>query len=115
MIKYVDYDKDIEKSFGDVLRGAYNKANIWPITEANSKKRHHNGLEILKEELDEVREAYRGFLNETCSIGENTLEVQMPLNIHGHAISLITELLQVLAVCNKYWPYIYGGDNNDQD
>ena len=28
MIKYVDYDKDIEKPFGDVLRGAYNKANI---------------------------------------------------------------------------------------
>ena len=95
----LNYDIDITVNYGRLFKAEYEKANIWPIKDADE------GAGILWEEIDEAGKAAdalvefaqlanvdHGFLTDRTETGE----------LRAFAVSAICELLQVIAVCNKY-------------
>lgn len=98
MEKQVNYSKDIAP-LENVFAGVYEKANIYEpyrcLEEAG---------EILNSELneafDELQDINDIILKENCEI--SILEKNDLNTIKAHAFSCIFELLQVIAVSNKY-------------
>lgn len=98
----LNYGFDVAVNYGQLFKAEYEKANIWPIKDAD------NGAGILWEEIDEAAKAVdalvefaqlaslasvdHGFLTDRTETGE----------LRACAVSAICELLQVIAVCNKY-------------
>lgn len=95
----INFDKDILEKYGSILKGAYEKANIW-----GGYKDDIQALGILAEEVGEAKEHIEEideiYVDEDC---ETMCEVDINFitNTEAHAISAICELLQVLAVCKK--------------
>ena len=98
MKKQVDFNRDIALIL-PVMVGVYEKANIYEpyrcLEEAG---------EILNSELneafDELQDINDIILKENCEI--SILEKKDLNTIKAHAFSCIFELLQVIAVSNKY-------------
>lgn len=95
----LNYGFDVTVNYGQLFKAEYEKANIWPIKDAD------NGAGILWEEIDEAAKAVdalvefaqlanidHGFVTDRTETGE----------LRAFAASAICELLQVIAVCNKY-------------
>lgn len=95
----LNYGFDVTVNYGHLFKAEYEKANIWPIKDADE------GVEILLEEIDEAVNAVDalvkfarqvpidyGFVTDRTETGE----------LRAFAASAICELLQVIAVCNKY-------------
>lgn len=95
----LNYGFDVTVNYGHLFKAEYEKANIWPIKDADE------GAMILWEEIDEAAKAVdalvesaqlasvdHGFLTDRTETGE----------LRAFAVSAICELLQVIAVCNKY-------------
>lgn len=95
----LNYGLDVTVNYGQLFKAEYEKANIWPIKDADE------GAGILWEEIDEAGKAVdalvkfarlvatdHGFLTDRTETGE----------LRAFAASAICELLQVIAVCNKY-------------
>lgn len=99
-IGLVDYTEEIDRIYGSLMKAEYEKANIWPLSNATE------GIGILAEELKEAKDAaldlwyyaYDGIKDEKPP---SALQLEI---FKGYAISAICELLQVIAVCNKYAP-----------
>lgn len=100
-IGLVDYTDEIDRIYGDLMEAEYEKANIWPLSTAL------DGVGILIEEIKEAKDAtlslWRAAYGNTNELQEPPSENQLE-TLKGHAISAICELLQVIAVCNKYAP-----------
>lgn len=98
VFNHVDFDRDLA-GIKPVLKGAYEKANIWP-----AYKDDVQALEILSEEVEEAFEHVNAideiYVDEDCET-LCKVDINFITNIEGHAISAICELLQVLAVCKK--------------
>lgn len=100
-IGLVDYTDEIDRIYGDLMEAEYEKANIWPLSDPVK------GLAILREEIEESLDAAKrldgvaGGITENFSKSPNCNDLEY---IKGNAISAICELLQVIAVCNKYAP-----------
>lgn len=99
-MRYVDYERDIYNRYDGLFAAAYEKANIWPRGDAE------DGVSILWEEVEEANEAMDGLLN-TAQVGAGidygiTPSSKQLGDIRGAAVTAIFELLQVIAVCNKY-------------
>lgn len=97
MIKRVDFLEDFVKPYAPILQGAYEKANIWP--ECSYKD------EILNEEMEEVELAFDEFINFVYNSDNSAVKLFEPdknKEAQGYIISLMCELLQVIAVLNKY-------------
>lgn len=93
----LNYGTDILMEYADLFRAAYEKANIWPIEDAEQ------GVCILREE---VQEAYAD-ADEIFILMANLdvmIDDYLVDKIKAMAVSAILELLQVIAVCNKYAP-----------
>ena len=93
----LNYGTDILMEYADLFRAAYEKANIWPIEDAEQ------GVCILHEE---VQEAYAD-ADEIFILMANLdvmIDDYLVDKIKAMAVSTILELLQVIAVCNKYAP-----------
>lgn len=95
----LNYGFDVTVNYGQLFKAEYEKANIWPVKGAVE------GAMILWEEIDEAVKAVdalvefaklpnidHGFLAGRTETGE----------LRAFAASAICELLQVIAVCNKY-------------
>ena len=95
----LNYGFDVIANYGQLFKAEYEKANIWPIKDADE------GAGILWEEIDEAGKAAdalvefaqlanvdHGFVTDRTETGE----------LRALAVSAICELLQVIAVCNKY-------------
>ena len=96
-MKLLNYDLDVSMEYGDLFRAAYEKANIWPVEDAEQ------GVCILREE---VQEAYAD-ADEIFILMANLdvmIDDYLVDKIKAMAVSTILELLQVIAVCNKYAP-----------
>lgn len=97
MINKVDFIEDFVDKYAIILQGAYEKANIWPESELNA--------EILQEEIEEVQEAYQelkehiGYFN---NVQEALFNPDVAQETQGYVISLMCELVQLIAVLNKY-------------
>lgn len=97
MNKLLDYGSDVLMEYADLFRAAYEKANIWPVEDAEQ------GVCILREE---VQEAYAD-ADEIFILMANLdvmIDDYLVDKIKAMAVSAILELLQVIAVCNKYAP-----------
>lgn len=102
MKKYVDFDTDIKEPYESILRGAYEKANIWGLSQPNER------LTILSEEIEESENDMSAissfsFYRISQSRDNSELTQQDVEDLKGLVLSTVCELLQVLAVCNKYW------------
>lgn len=99
-MRYVNHATDIFSKYGDLMAAAYDKANIWPLGDAE------DGVSILWEEVQEAHEAMGGLLdvaNAFVAIDNGSLPTSKLIgDIKGAALTTIFELLQVIAVCNKY-------------
>lgn len=96
MINRVDFLEDFVKPYAPILQGAYEKANIWP---AGSQ------IIILDEEIEEVIEAFDNvidILHNSDDFGVKLFQPDGNQEVQGRIISLMCELLQVIAVLNKY-------------
>lgn len=95
----LNYGFDVIVNYGQLFKAEYEKANIWPIKDVDE------GAGILWEEIDEAAKAIdalvefaqlanvdHGFITDHTETGE----------LRAFAVSAICELLQVIAVCNKY-------------
>ena len=95
----LNYGFDVIVNYGQLFKVEYEKANIWPLGSAV------DGVDILWEEIDEAVKAVDalvefaqlanvdlGFVTDRTETGE----------LRALAVSAICELLQVIAVCNKY-------------
>lgn len=100
-----NYYEDIERNYGTVMMGAYEKARIWPLEDTEG------GVRILEEEINEVISAYCRltrahadyFSYTPCSREQFEKKPRFVCRtLEGHAMSVICELLQVIAVLNKY-------------
>lgn len=95
----LNYGFDVIVNYGQLFKAEYEKANIWPIKDAD------NGAEILWEEIDEAAKAVDALVDfaQLAKIdhgfGTNRTENG---ELRAFAASAICELLQVIAVCNKY-------------
>lgn len=97
MIKRVNYLDDFVKQYAPILQGAYEKANIWP--ECGYK------TNILEKEMEEVELAFDEFINFVYNSDNSAVKLFEPdknKEAQGYIISLMCELLQVIAVLNKY-------------
>ena len=97
MISKVDFIEDIVKPYAIILQGAYEKANIWPESELNA--------EILQEEIEEVQDAYRelkGHIECFACVQGAMFNPDIAQETQGYIISLMCELVQMIAVLNKY-------------
>lgn len=100
----VDYNNDIIGKYELLFQAAYEKANIWPITGVG------DGVDILGEEIGEALaavEALNAYWADILDRGSG-LKPVFPTafeteEVRAHAFSAIFELLQVVAVCNKYY------------
>lgn len=96
------YYRDINDKYEHLFLAAYEKANIWPIdTEA------YKGMMILGEEIEEAQRDVNAldslfFYNDHSGKDNKALDSYQVETVKGLAISAICELLQVIAVCNKY-------------
>lgn len=99
-MRYVDHATDIFSKYGDLMAAAYDKANIWPLGNAD------DGVLILWSEIQEADEAMNGLLTVSqagASIDQGCVPSAKELgDIKGAALTAIFESLQVIAVCNKY-------------
>ena len=99
-MKYVNHATDIFSKYGDLMAAAYDKANIWPLGDAN------DGVTILSEEVREAKEAMSDLsdlLHKVLFLDIEKFPSQKQLgDIRGASLNAIFELLQVIAVCNKY-------------
>lgn len=99
-LKQVDFGRDIAPLL-PVMIGAYEKANIH--APYNTSK---DASEILsretKEAFEEVRKIDDIVISESKNFSFNILDTSDLQIIEAHAMSGICELLQVMAVCNKY-------------
>lgn len=118
----LEYHKDIADVYDGLLASAYEKANIWPVAGAC------DGVDILGEEIDEAVEALKALDAYWMGIrtkGDGS-KLSIPTafesdEVKAYALATMFELLQVIAVCNKYkavWetyeaPAIGGTDNDD--
>ena len=106
----LDYYKDIEDGYGAILVAAYEKANIWPLENADK------GLEILEEEIKEAHAAgnelvayyMQGFAEDKDKDADYACHY-----LEGLAMSTISELLQVIAVCRKYKPVFVEAEKHE--
>ena len=99
MINRVDFIEDFVEPYAIILQGAYEKANIWP--ESDFK------VDILREELDEVQESYEELkwqIEEFNSFRfpEVIFQPEKVQETQGYILSLMCELVQIIAVLNKY-------------
>lgn len=99
-MKYVNHATDIFSKYGDLMAAAYDKANIWPLGDAEQ------GVSILIEELDEANSAMDSLFaiaQADAGIDHGMIPTPKQLgDIRGASLNAIFELLQVIAVCNKY-------------
>ena len=98
-MRYVNYFDDILKEHGNLLFAEYEKANIWPIGEADA------GVSILWEELEESCHAVDALIEygKIADIDHHFIPSKKELgDLKAFALEAICELLQVVAVCNKY-------------
>ena len=97
MINKVDFIEDIVGKYAIILQGAYEKANIWP--ESDFK------IEILQEEIEEIQESYQELKEHieyfNCVQGA-MFNSDIAQETQGYIISLMCELVQLIAVLNKY-------------
>lgn len=95
----LNYGFDVTVNYGQLFKAEYEKANIWPIKDADE------GVEILLEEIDEAVKAvgalveFAKLANVDCGFATDRTETG---ELRAFAASAICELLQVIAVCNKY-------------
>lgn len=98
MFNHVDFDKDLAGLI-PILKGAYEKANIWPAYKDDAE-----ALGILAEEVEEAVEHIKD-IDKIYVDEDDKARYQVSLEliacVEAHAISAICELLQVLAVCKK--------------
>ena len=99
-MRYVDYERDVYNRYDGLMAAAYEKANIWPLGDAE------DGVNILWEEVQEAFEAMDSLLTVAqagagIDNGKTPNDKQLG-DIKGAAVTAIFELLQVIAVCNKY-------------
>lgn len=100
----LEYHKDIADYYDGLLSAAYEKASIWPIAGVG------DGVDILGEEIGEALEAMEALDAYWADILDkgNGLKPVFPTafeteEVRAHALNAIFELLQVVAVCNKYY------------
>lgn len=91
MEKQVDYSRDIAP-LGNVFVGVYEKANIY-----EPYSNEEEAVNILNEEYLEAEYEF-----ERITIKLDGMEKDDLLNVKHSAFSCIFELLQVIAVSNKY-------------
>lgn len=91
MKKQVDYSRDIAP-LGNVFVGVYEKANIY-----EPYSNEEEAINILNEEYLEAEYEFEGITIKLDGMEEEDL-----LNVKHSAFSCIFELLQVIAVSNKY-------------
>ena len=95
----LNYGFDVTVNYGQLFKAEYEKANIWPIKDAGE------GAMILWEEIDEAVKAIDALVefaklpNIDCGFVTDRTETG---ELRAFAVSAICELLQVIAVCNKY-------------
>lgn len=96
----VNFENDVKKHLG-VFCGEYEKANIWPEFRDNNEF-----VNVLDEEIKEscfkLDELHAAFACLKDGIEDEVFTVKKTKYVRGHAIGAICELLQVVAVCNKY-------------
>lgn len=97
------YYKDIADNYDGLMSAAYEKANIWPMGTAK------DGINIMDEEIGEAFAKFDALDTYWLAIikGAQEAEPRIPTGlemetVRAHALSAILELLQVVAVCNKY-------------
>ena len=96
-MKYVNHATDIFSKYGDLMAAAYDKANIWPLGDARY------GKVILAEEVEESFSAVNALYDHHSDIiCKNDLSAKAIGDCRAYALNAIFELLQVIAVCNKY-------------
>ena len=95
----MDYVLDVKRLYENLFAAQYEKANIWPIGDAD------DGVGILNEEIHESCDAIRSFDTYCRDVGIDVGVVPTRCqlrNVEGFAVTAICELLQVIAVCRKY-------------
>lgn len=95
----LNYGFDVIVNYGQLFKAEYEKANIWPIKDADE------GAGILWEEIEEVAKAVDAFVEfvQSANIDQGSLTDRTATGeLRAFAVSAICELLQVIAVCNKY-------------
>lgn len=99
-MKYVNYDTDIKYKHGGLMAAAYDKANIWPLGDAE------DGVNIMWAEIQEANAAFDALIDiaqASACVDQACIPTAKQLgDICGASLSAIFELLQVIAVCNKY-------------
>ena len=106
----LDYYKDIKDGYGAILAAAYEKANIWPLENADK------GLEILEEEIKEAHASGNELVAYYMQGFAEDREKDAAYACHyleGLAMSTISELLQVIAVCRKYKNVFAEGEKHE--
>lgn len=95
----VDYVLDIKRLYENLFAAQYEKANIWPIGDADA------GVDILNEEIDEAVDAAMDIHNrrQELELDKGIFPTRWQAqHLEAHAVTAICELLQVIAVCRKY-------------
>lgn len=80
---------------------------------------NHEAWAVLREEIEELEEAYKQFKSVTASEMENLwvmtrsdhVERENLLNIYDSAIEVASECIQVLAMCDKWRDLLRGAGN----
>lgn len=96
MEKKVNYYADIIETYDALFRGVYEKANIWPIKDASF------GQWILGGEINEAHSEVEYLLECQEDVHDGKYSKTEVEDLRAVAVSAICELLQVIAVCNKY-------------
>lgn len=96
MEKKLNYYTDIVDSYDTLFRGVYEKANIWPIKDAKF------GQWILGGEINEANTEVQYLVECQEDVQDGKYSKTEVEDMRAVAVSAICELLQVIAVCNKY-------------
>ena len=95
----LNYGLDVTVNYGQLFKAEYEKANIWPVKYADE------GAGILWEEIDEAGKAADALVEfaQLANVDHGFLTDRTETcELRAFAVSAICELLQVIAVCNKY-------------
>ena len=100
MEKYVDFEEDVVGKYFTLMKGSYEKANIWPIRDAEF------GMWVIDEEIEEAKADVMELWHycEDFVEGDKVPSEQDCQQMIGYAVSAILELLQVICSNNKYIP-----------
>lgn len=94
----VNYKQDVTVKYGKLFDAAYEKANIWPRIDDDP----YFGKIVLLEEIDEAHDDVSALFDYAHDVMDETWCAEDVETIKANAVSAICELMQVIAVCNKY-------------